>query len=67
MLDGLDFKRVECARYLGGYLGTDLQQRNWVCPQVEAWAWGVRRLAMVAHRFPQAAEGGLTRSLQQEW
>ena len=54
-------------RYLGSFVGSDATRDAWLRPKVEAWANGVRALARVARRYPQAAYAGLTKSLQCEW
>ena len=54
-------------RYLGGFLGSAKARDEWLQPQLEAWADGVARLAMVARRYPHSAYSGLAHSLQSEW
>ena len=66
-LAGFQFKRSAGTRYLGGFIGAARKQVAWIRDQVDDWAFGVRRLAMVARRFPQTAFAGLTMSLQSEW
>ena len=54
-------------RYLGGFVDAASKRATWLAEQVETWWYGVKRLAMVARRFPQTAYAGLTKSLQFEW
>ena len=40
---------------------------EWVKPQVEAWAHGVRFLGKISRQHPQSAYSGLGVSLQLDW
>ena len=62
-----NFTRSDGTRYLGGFIGLANRRAEWLRPQIEEWAEGVRRLARVARRFPQTAFAGLSKSLQAEW
>ena len=42
--EGLVLKFVSGSRYLGAYLGPQTELEEWVKPQVEAWAHGVKVL-----------------------
>ena len=66
-LSTFQFQFQEGARYVGGYIGSTESQTEWITPQIEAWTEGVKTLAHVAKRYPQAAYAGLTKSLQAEW
>ena len=66
-LASFPLKWKEGSRYLGGYLGSSESREQWLQPQLDAWAGGVRRLAMVAERYPHTAYSGLAHSLQGEW
>ena len=54
-------------RYVGGFIGSEAMEDNWITPQVKTWEAGVKILAKVAVRFPQSAYVGLAWSLQAEW
>ena len=54
-------------RYVGGFIGSEAMEDKWIQPQVKTWEAGVKALAKVAVRFPQAAYVGLAWSLQAEW
>ena len=58
---------VSGSRYLGACLGPQAELEEWVKPQVEAWAHGVRVLAKIARRYPQSSYAVLGMSLQSEW
>jgi hypothetical protein len=62
----LGFEVVSGARYLGGFLGEDSEQKLWIEEKTSNWTDAVRELAKVAVRYPQTAYAGLTKSLQQE-
>ena len=63
----LDLDFVSGSRYLGAYIGLQEELEEWVKPQVEAWAHGVRALSKIARRHPQSAYAGLGMSLRLEW
>ena len=65
--EGLVLNFVSGSRYLGAYLGPQAELEEWIKPQVEAWAHGVRVLAKIARRHPQSAYADLGMSLQSEW
>jgi hypothetical protein len=55
-------------RYLlGGYVGEEWDQNDWIVKQAKKWTDAVGKLAYVAENHPQAAYAGLQKSLQQEW
>ena len=66
-LEGHDFQRVDGHRYLGGFVGDDATQAEWVEGKVDGWVYGVRQLTRVARQYPQSAYAGLRSSLQAEW
>ena len=51
--EGLCLNIVSGSRYLGPYLGPQVELEAWVKPQVGAWAHGVRVLAKKSRRHPQ--------------
>ena len=61
------FKHQTGAQYLGSFLGSDEDRQEWLRPQIQTWVKGIKKLATVAHRFPQTAYAGLVQSLQSEW
>ena len=65
--EGLVLNFVSGSRYLGAYLGPQVELEAWIKPQVEAWAHGVRVLAKISQRHPQSAYSGLGMLLQLEW
>jgi hypothetical protein len=63
-------KVVRGQRYLGGWLGVEDLEREWVDAKVASWAAAVRVLASIAASpagDPHCAYVGLYRSLQCEW
>jgi hypothetical protein len=54
-------------RYVGGFVGSTAMKNRWLDPKVVDWVEGVKKLAMVAERYPQSAYAGFTQSLQAEW
>ena len=50
--EGLDLNFVSGSRYLWVYLGPQEELAEWVKPQVEAWAHGVRILGKIAQQHP---------------
>ena len=54
-------------RYVGGFVGSDAMEDEWIRPQVAAWVKGVKLLARVALRYPQTAYVGMVWSLQAKW
>jgi hypothetical protein len=65
--EDIGFTILTGARYLGGFVGKDLDQTLWVEAQAKKWTDAVGVLAYVAENHPQAAYAGLQKSLQQEW
>ena len=61
------FKVVTGSRYLGGFIGDQAEQREWVAQKASTWAEGILKLSKVVGRYPQAAYAGLQKSQQQEW
>ena len=51
---------------MGGFVGYAALRDRWIKPQVAKWVDGVKALAKVAVRFPQAAYAGFTHCLQAE-
>ena len=51
-VEGLNLNFVSGSRYLGAYLGPQVELEAWVKPQVEAWAHGVRVLAKISQQHP---------------
>ena len=60
-------KFLSRSRYLGAYLGPQVELEAWLKPQVEAWAHRVRVLAKISQRNPHSAYAGLGMLLQLEW
>ena len=54
-------------RYLGGFLGDAVAEREWLEEKVQGWKELVAILAGVSLKHPQSAYAGLQKSLQQEW
>ena len=67
MKEGLVLNFVSVSRYLGSYLGPQVQLEVWVKPQVEAWSHGVRVLDKISRQQPQSAYSCLVMLLQSEW
>ena len=65
--ESLVLNLVSDSIYLGAYLGPQAELEEWVKPQVEAWAHGVRVLAKISRWHPQSAYTGLGMSLQSKW
>ena len=63
----LGFQIQTGARYLGGFVGDDAQQTEFVDTKVTEWATGIRRLGTIARSSPQCAFIALQKSFQQEW
>jgi hypothetical protein len=66
-LSEFNFRYEKGHRYIGGFIGSTESKTQWIEEQIEKWVAGVRDLSRVAHRYPQAAYAGLTKSLQTEW
>ena len=66
-LDKFDLCYSDGKRYVGAFLGSRKALERWLQPQIDDWVYGVKRLAMVARRYPQTAYAGLVKSLQCEW
>ena len=66
-LKDFNFRHCDGSRYVGGFIGTSEAAMEWIRPQIEQWANGVRRLAKTAKHYPQTAFAGLSKSLQAEW
>ena len=64
---GLGIRVVTGHRYLGGFLGNVLAERECLGKKVEGWTESVAILAGVVLNHPQYAYAGLQKSLQQEW
>ena len=58
---------VTGSRYLGGFVGEQETEGQWVQTKVSGWAESVCTLAGVAHKHLQSAYAGVQKSLQQEW
>ena len=52
---------------MGRFVGTGTSQAVWLLPQIQKRVDGIKTLAQIAKKYPQAAYAGLTYSLQQEW
>ena len=52
------------SRHLGGYIGDDAPQMQWLGKKVKVWEGGNRIMAGVAHKHLKAAYVGLKKSLQ---
>ena len=65
--EGLVLNFVSGHRYLGAYLGPQVELEVWVKPQVEAWAHGVKVLAKISRRNSHSAYAGLGMLLQSGW
>ena len=64
---GMGVQVVTGSRYLGGFIGEQETEEQWIKAKVEGWAESVKTLAGVARKHPQSAYAGLQKSLQQEW
>jgi hypothetical protein len=62
----LGFNITIGTRYLGGFVGSDKDQSDWVNSKTSDWSTAIGDLSQVAARFPQSAYCGLQKSLQQE-
>ena len=63
---GLGIWVVTGHRYLGGFLGDVLAEREWLGKKIQGWKESVAILAGVALKHPQSAYAGLQKSLQQQ-
>ena len=63
---GMGVQVVTGSQYLGGFIGEQETEDQWIQAKVEGWAESVRTLARVARKHPQSAYAGLQKSLQQE-
>ena len=61
---GIGIRVVTGHRYLGGFLGNVLAEREWLGKKVQGWKESVAILAGVAIKHPQSAFAGLQKSLQ---
>ena len=58
---------LTCCRFLGGYVGREVDVHEHVRQRVEAWVKWVECLASVARAYPQSAYAAFTHSLSCEW
>ena len=63
----LQVKVVKGARYLGGFIGDEGLEWEFIAEKTEFWAEAVEKLATAAKLDPQAAFAGFSKSLQCEW
>eukprot|EP00978_Attheya_sp_CCMP212_P044080 scaffold299795_cov75-Attheya_sp.AAC.2 len=63
----LGFKVVTGARYLGGFIGSQAMQTEWIAEKVVEWEASVQILAKAARSCPQTSFAGLQKSSQHEW
>ena len=66
-LRGMGIQVVTGSRYLGGFVGEQETEGQWLKTKVEGWAESVRTWAGVACKHLQSEYAGLQKSLQQEW
>ena len=64
---GLGIRVVTGHRYLGGFLGDEAAEREWLGKKIQGWKESVAIMAGFALKHPQSAYAGLQKSLQQEW
>ena len=65
--EGIEINFLSGNRYLGAYLGPQEELAEWVKPQAEAWAHGVRVLGKIDRQDPQSDYARLGMLLQLEW
>ena len=58
---------VTVSRYLGGFIGDQESEKNWLAEKVKVWMHSVEVLIGVALRHPQTAYNGLQKSPHQDW
>jgi hypothetical protein len=63
----LGFKVTTGSRYLGGFIGEEDNQDEWLEELTEKWTSAIGELVLAAKLYPQFAYCGLNKSLQQEW
>ena len=56
---GMGVQVVIGSRYLGGFIGEQETEEQWIKAKVEGWAESVRTLAGVARKHPQSTYAGL--------
>ena len=56
-----------CCRFLGGYVGREVDVHEYVRQRVEAWVKRVECLASAVRAYPQSAYAAFTCSLSCEW
>jgi N-formylglutamate amidohydrolase len=61
--EDLGFTIVTRTRYLGGFVGKELDQKDWIVKQAKNWNDAVGKLTYVAEKHPQPAYAGLQRFL----
>ena len=64
---GYSPKTVTGSRYLGGFMGTEAEQAQWLEDKVERWQSLVAIMSGVSGKHPQTTYVGLHKSLQKEW
>jgi hypothetical protein len=67
ILDEFNFQKSHGHRYLGGFVGSEATENDWIVPKIAHWVEAITSLSKVAHRYPQTAYAGFTHSLQAEW
>eukprot|EP00978_Attheya_sp_CCMP212_P028186 scaffold96600_cov51-Attheya_sp.AAC.1 len=54
-------------KYLGGFVGSQAMQTEWIAEKVVEWEASVQILAKAARSCPQTSFAALQKSLQHEW
>ena len=63
---GMGVQFITGSRHLGGFIGEQEAEDQWIQSKVEGWAESVRKLAGVARKHPKSTHAGLQKSLQEE-
>ena len=50
--------------YLGGFIGAQVEMKEWIGEKTDEWTAGIKAIAKVSHQFPQTAYAGIQKSLK---
>ena len=67
IFDDLGIKVVTGHRFLGGFIGSEVDSKDWLGSKVDSWVDAVVKLSSAAILEPQAAYVALSKSVQNEW